>query len=103
MLLLCLVLASGAGKGEVPAVGQIAPAPQLFQVNVADAQDELEANFGIPFFVLIGFSGSFAILVTHYGSGYGLCCVPASVFHGRITFFCSPASNGALAYQVISR
>ena len=46
------------------AADEIAPAPQPVQVNVANAQDELEVNFGIPFFVLIGFSGCFAILVT---------------------------------------
>ena len=78
------------------AADEIAPAPQPVQVNVANAQDELEVNFGIPFFVLIGFSGCFAILVTYYGSGYDLCCVPASVFHGRITFVCSPVSMALL-------
>ena len=47
------------------AADEIAPTPQPLQVNVANAQDELELNFGIPFFVLIGFSGCFAILVTY--------------------------------------
>ena len=48
----------------VQAANDIAPAPQPVQVNVANAQDELEVNFefGISFIVLIGFSGGLAFL-----------------------------------------
>ena len=41
------------------AADQMAPALQHVQVNAADAQNELEVNFGISFFVLTGFSGCF--------------------------------------------
>ena len=48
----------------VQAANDIAPAPQPVQVNVANAQDELEVNFefGISFIVLIGLSGGLAFL-----------------------------------------
>ena len=54
------------------AAGQMAPAPQPVHVNAADAQNELEVNFSISFFVLIGFSGCLATLGTCYRSGYDL-------------------------------
>ena len=82
------------------AAGQVAPAPQPVQVNAADAQNELEVNFGISFFVLIGFSRCFATLDTCYRSGYDLCCVQASVFPWAYYVCLLPCFSGALAYQV---
>ena len=86
---------------QVQAANDIAPAPQPVQVNVANAQDELEVNFefGISFIVLIGFSGGFAILATYYGSDYNFCYLKASVFPWAY-YVCLPfCFNGALAYQ----
>ena len=78
------------------AAGQIAPAPQLVQVNVANAQDELEINFGISVSLSILDFLVVSLFWSHYGSGYHLCCVPASVLHGRITFVSSPVSMALL-------
>ena len=78
------------------AAGQIAPAPQLVQVNVANAQDELEINFGISVPLSILDFLVVSLFWSHYGSGYHLCCVPASVLHGRITFVSSPVSMALL-------
>ena len=89
------------------AAGQIAPAPQLVQVNVANAQDELEVNFGISvslsildFLVVslfwLHYGSSNEDILSYYGSCYHLCCVPASVLHGRITFVSSPVSMALL-------
>ena len=78
------------------AAGQIAPAPQLVQVNVANAQDELEVNFGISVSLSILDFLVISLFWSHYGSGYHLCCVPASVLHGRITFVSSPVSMALL-------
>ena len=84
----------------VQAANDIAPAPQPVQVNVANAQDELEVNFefGISFIALVGFSGAFAVLATYYGSDYSLL-PKASVFPWAY-YVCLPfCFNSALAYQ----
>ena len=52
------------------AAGQIAPAPQLVQVNVANAQDELEVNFGISVSLSILDFLVISLFWSHYGSGY---------------------------------
>ena len=78
------------------AAGQIAPAPQLVQVNVANAQDELEVNFGISVSLSILDFLVVSLFWSYYGSGYHLCCVPASVLHGRITLVSSPVSMALL-------
>ena len=78
------------------AAGQIAPAPQLVQVNVANAHDELEVNFGISVSLSILDFLVISLFWSHYGSGYHLCCVPASVLHERITFVSSPVSMALL-------
>ena len=84
---------STSSTGDESSGGSNWSASQPVQFNVANAQDELEINFRyFSFFVHIEFSGCFSILVTDYGSGYDLCCVPALVFHGCITFVCSPVS-----------
>ena len=75
---------------------QIAPAPQLVQVNVANAQDELEVNFGISVSLSILDFLVVSLFWSYYGSCYHLCCVPASVLHGRITFVSSPVSMALL-------
>ena len=82
------------------AAGQIAPARQLVQVNVANAQDELKVNFDISVSLSILDFLVVSLLWSHYGSGYISFMLRTSFSFTWAYYVCFLSYfNGALAYQ----